>query len=148
MTTLNSTVGRRSTSVWVGVEGDDFVIGHRHLPTYQSDNSRGAYSSAIREYPVILSDATTPQGLREYLVGLRRTHALPTRRILYLLQRLGRLSRYVARTQSSPPPPCAIFRLDHANHNPGALWPVGRVGCANLRRMRPQTCPMMAGHVA
>jgi predicted pyridoxine 5'-phosphate oxidase superfamily flavin-nucleotide-binding protein len=35
LTTLNSTGGPQVTVVWVGVEGEDFVIGHLHLPTYQ-----------------------------------------------------------------------------------------------------------------
>ena len=35
ITTLNSTGGPQVTVVWVGIEGEDFVIGHLHLPTYQ-----------------------------------------------------------------------------------------------------------------
>ena len=65
MTTLNSTGGPQVTVVWVGIEGEDFVIGHLHLPTYQKVKN-------IRRDPRValsmLSDATNAQGLREYLV--------------------------------------------------------------------------------
>src|SRR5580700_4799044 len=65
MTTLNSTGGPQVTVVWVGMEGEDFVIGHLHLPTYQKVTS-------IRRDPRValsmLSDSTNAQGLREYLV--------------------------------------------------------------------------------
>ena len=36
LTTLNSTGVRQVTVVWVGIEGEDFVVGHPHLPTYQN----------------------------------------------------------------------------------------------------------------
>ena len=65
MTTLNSTGGPQVTVVWVGIEGEDFVIGHLHLPTYQKVKN-------IRRDPRValsmLSDAANTQGLREYLV--------------------------------------------------------------------------------
>src|SRR5208282_4622990 len=35
LTTLNSTGGPQVTVVWVGIEGEDFVVGHLHLPSYQ-----------------------------------------------------------------------------------------------------------------
>jgi predicted pyridoxine 5'-phosphate oxidase superfamily flavin-nucleotide-binding protein len=80
LTTLNSTGGPQVTVVWVGIEGEDFVIGHLHLPTYQKVKN-------IRRDPRIalsmLSDATNAQGLREYLVVYGDTFDL--------LQRLGRL---------------------------------------------------------
>src|ERR1700731_4454862 len=65
LTTLNSTGGPQVTVVWVGMEGEDFVIGHLHLPTYQKVKN-------IRRDPRValsmLSDSTNAQGLREYLV--------------------------------------------------------------------------------
>src|ERR1700686_870594 len=65
LTTLNSTGGPQVTVVWVGVEGEDFVIGHLHLPTYQKVKN-------IRRDPRValsmLGDKTNAQGLREYLV--------------------------------------------------------------------------------
>ena len=35
LTTLNSTGGPQVTVVWVGIENEEFVIGHLHLATYQ-----------------------------------------------------------------------------------------------------------------
>ena len=35
LTTLNSTGGPQVTVVCVEIEGENFVIGHLHLPTYQ-----------------------------------------------------------------------------------------------------------------
>ena len=65
MTTLNSTGGPQVTVVWVGIEGEDFVIGHLLRPAYQKVKN-------IRRDPRValsmLSDASNAQGLREYLV--------------------------------------------------------------------------------
>ena len=97
MTTLNSTDGPQVTVVWVGIEGEDFVIGHLHQPTYQKVKN-------IRRDPRValsmLSDATNAQGLREYLVvygDARVTEGGP----FDLLQRLGRL--YLAPNAVYPP---------------------------------------------
>src|SRR5260370_41962480 len=65
LTTLNSMGGPQVTVVWVGIENDEFVIGHLHLPTYQKVKN-------IRRDPRVglslLSDTTNAQRLREYLV--------------------------------------------------------------------------------
>jgi hypothetical protein len=51
--------------VWVGIQGEEFVIGHLHLAVYQKIKN-------IRRDPRValsmLGDKTNPQGLREYLV--------------------------------------------------------------------------------
>jgi PPOX class probable F420-dependent enzyme len=87
MTTLNSTGGPQVTVVWVGIEGEDFVIGHLHLPTYQKVKN-------IRRDPRValsmLSDATNAQGLRQYLVVYGNA-SVTEGRAFDLLQRLGRL---------------------------------------------------------
>ena len=87
MTTLNSTGGPQVTVVWVGIEGEDFVIGHLHLPTYQKVKN-------IRRDPRValsmLSDATNAQGLREYLVVYGDARVTEGG-AFDLLQRLGRL---------------------------------------------------------
>src|ERR1700731_1798387 len=65
LTTLNSTGGPQVTVVWVGIENEEFVIGHLHLATYQKVKN-------IRRDPRValsmLGDTTNAQGLREYLV--------------------------------------------------------------------------------
>src|SRR5260221_10545724 len=65
LTTLNSTGGPQVTVVWVGIGGEDFVIGHLHLPSYQKVKN-------IRHDPRValsmISTATNAQGLHEYLV--------------------------------------------------------------------------------
>src|ERR1700726_13802 len=63
LTTLNSTGGPQVTVVWVGIENEEFVMGH--LATHQKVKN-------IRRDPRValslLSDNTNGQGLREYLV--------------------------------------------------------------------------------
>src|ERR1700739_4466550 len=65
LTTLNSTGGPQVTVVWVGIENEEFVIGHLHLPSYQKVKN-------IRRDPRValslLGDTINAQGLREYLV--------------------------------------------------------------------------------
>ena len=65
LTTLNSMGGPQVTVVWVGIENEEFVIGHLHLPTYQKVKN-------IRRDPRValslLGDTINAQGLREYLV--------------------------------------------------------------------------------
>jgi PPOX class probable F420-dependent enzyme len=87
MTTLNSTGGPQVTVVWVGIEGEDFVIGHLHLPTYQK------VRNILRDPRValsMLSNATNAQGLREYLVVYGNARVTEGG-AFDLLQRLGRL---------------------------------------------------------
>ena len=69
LTTLNSTGGPQVTVVWVGIENEEFVIGHLHLPTYQKvKNIRLDPRVALS----LLSDTTErtriariPRGLRQ-----------------------------------------------------------------------------------
>ena len=65
LTTLNSMGGPQVTVVWVGIAGEDFVIGHLHLLTYQKVKNIGRDPRVALS---MLSDATNTQGLREYLV--------------------------------------------------------------------------------
>src|SRR5260370_13980672 len=65
LTTLNSTGGPQVTVVWVGIEDEEFVIGHLHLPTYQKvKNIRRDPRVALS----ILGDTTNAQGFRQYLM--------------------------------------------------------------------------------
>ena len=63
LTTLNSDGGPQVTVVWVGIEGEEFVMGH--LALHQKVKN-------IRRDPRValslLGDKTNAQGLREYLV--------------------------------------------------------------------------------
>jgi PPOX class probable F420-dependent enzyme len=87
LTTLNPTGGPQVTVVWVGIENEEFVIGHLHLPTYQKLRN-------IRRDPRIalsmLRDTTNAQGLREYLLVHGEAHVTDGG-AFDLLQRLGRL---------------------------------------------------------
>jgi PPOX class probable F420-dependent enzyme len=96
LTTLNAKGGPQVTVVWVGIENDEFVIGH--LAVHQKVKN-------IRRDPRValslLSDKTNAQGLREYLVvyGDARVtdgDAVP------LLQRLAPL--YLGPKADFPPP--------------------------------------------
>src|SRR5262249_54960468 len=63
LTTLNSNGSPQVTVVWVGIENEEFVIGH--LATHQK------VRNIRRDARVVLSllgDQTNAQGLREYLV--------------------------------------------------------------------------------
>jgi PPOX class probable F420-dependent enzyme len=63
LTTLNSKGGPQVTVIWVGIEGEEFVISH--LAEHQKVKN-------IRRDPRValsmLSDTTNKQGMREYLV--------------------------------------------------------------------------------
>jgi PPOX class probable F420-dependent enzyme len=64
LTTLNSTGGPQVTVVWVGIEREEFVIGH--LAVHQKvKNIRRDARVALS----LLGDKTNAQGLREYLVA-------------------------------------------------------------------------------
>jgi PPOX class probable F420-dependent enzyme len=64
LTTLNRDGSPQVTVIWVGIEGEEFVIGH--LAVHQKVKN-------IRRDPRValsfLSDKTNAQGLREYLVA-------------------------------------------------------------------------------
>src|SRR5271156_5665046 len=63
LTTLNSKGGPQVTVVWVGIENDEFVIGHLAEHKKVLNIRRDA-----RVALSLLSDKTNAQGLREYLV--------------------------------------------------------------------------------
>jgi len=96
LTTLNSKGSPQVTVIWVGIENDEFVIGH--LAEHQKIKN-------IRRDPRValsfLSDNTGAQGMREYVVvygNARITEggAVP------LLQRLAPL--YLGPNANFPPP--------------------------------------------
>ena len=96
LTTLNSDGGTQVTVVWVGIEGEEFVIGH--LAVHQKvRNIRRDGRVALS----LLGDKTNPLGLREYVViygDARVTEggAVP------LLQRLAPI--YLGPKADFPPP--------------------------------------------
>jgi PPOX class probable F420-dependent enzyme len=96
LTTLNSRGGPQVTVVWVGIENNEFVMGH--LAVHQKvKNIRRDGRVALS----MLGDKLNAQGLREYLVvygDARVTEggAVP------LLQRLGPL--YLGPQADFPPP--------------------------------------------
>src|SRR5437879_6564374 len=85
LTTLNSTGSPQVTVVWVGIENDEFVIGH--LATHQKvKNIRRDARVALS----VLSDRTNAQGLREYLVVYGKARVTEGGAV-DLLQRLARI---------------------------------------------------------
>ena len=96
LTTLNSTGGPQVTVVWVGIESDEFVIGH--LATHQKvKNIRRDARVALS----LLSDKTNAQGLREYLVVYGNARVTEGGAVA-LLQRLAPL--YLGPKADFPPP--------------------------------------------
>jgi PPOX class probable F420-dependent enzyme len=96
LTTLNSTGGPQVTVVWVGMESDEFVIGH--LATHQKvKNIRRDARVALS----LLSDKTNAQGLREYLVVYGNARVTEGGAVA-LLQRLAPL--YLGPKADFPPP--------------------------------------------
>jgi PPOX class probable F420-dependent enzyme len=95
LTTLNSTGGPQVTVVWVGIEDEEFVIGH--LATHQKVKN-------IRRDPRValslLSDNTNAQGLREYLVVYGNARVTEGGAV-QLLQRLAPL--YLGPNADFPP---------------------------------------------
>ena len=95
LTTLNSDGSPQVTVVWVGIENEEFVIGH--LAEHKKVRN-------IRRDPIVtlsmLGDRTNAQGLREYVViygngRVTEGGAVP------LLQRLGRI--YLGPNVDFPP---------------------------------------------
>src|SRR5215813_13228886 len=95
LTTLNSDGSPQVTVVWVGIENEEFVIGHmaehKKVRNVQRD-SRVALS--------LLGDKTNAQGLREYVV-IYGNARVSEGRAVDLLQRLVRI--YVGPTADFPP---------------------------------------------
>ena len=96
LTTINSSGGPQVTVVWVGIENDEFVIGH--LATHQKvKNIRRDGRVALS----MLSDKTNAQGLREYLVVYGNARATEGGAVA-LLQRLAKI--YLGPNADFPPP--------------------------------------------
>jgi PPOX class probable F420-dependent enzyme len=95
LTTLNRDGSPQVTVVWVGIENDEFVIGH--LKEHQKvKNIRRDPRVALS----ILSDKTNAQGLREYMVAYSNARiteggAMP------ILQRLAKI--YLGPNADYPP---------------------------------------------
>jgi PPOX class probable F420-dependent enzyme len=96
LTTLNPDGGPQVTVVWVGIENEEFVIGHlaahRKVKNIQRDR-RVALS--------LLGDKTNAQGLREYVVVCG--NARVTEGSAVDLLRLGRI--YLGPNADFPPAP-------------------------------------------
>jgi PPOX class probable F420-dependent enzyme len=95
LTTLNAAGGPQVTVVWVGIENEEFVIGH--LATHQKvKNIRRDARVALS----LLGDKTNTQGLREYLVIYGNARVTEGGAV-DLLQRLARI--YLGPTADFPP---------------------------------------------
>jgi len=95
LTTLNADGSPQVTVVWVGIENEEFVIGHmaahKKVRNVQRD-SRVALS--------LLGDKTNAQGLREYVVIYGNARVTEGGAV-DLLQRLGRI--YLGPNADFPP---------------------------------------------
>jgi PPOX class probable F420-dependent enzyme len=95
LTTLNSSGAPQVTVVWVGIQGEEFVISH--LAVHQKVKN-------IRRDPRValsmLGDKTNAQGLREYLV-IHGNARVTEGGAVELLQRLGPL--YLGPQADFPP---------------------------------------------
>ena len=121
LTTLNSTGGPQVTVVWVGIEGDEFVMGH--LATHQKVKN-------IRRDPRValsmLGDKINAQGLREYLV-IHGNARVTEGGAVDLLRRLAPL--YLGANADFPPPamrniPGFITRITPARFTGIGPWAV------------------------
>ena len=85
LTTLNRDGSPQVTVVWVGIEGEEFVIGH--LAVHQKVKN-------IRRDPRValslLSDKTSAQGMREYVVAYGNAR-ITEGAAVPLLQRLAKI---------------------------------------------------------
>jgi PPOX class probable F420-dependent enzyme len=121
LTTLNSTGGPQVTVVWVGIEDEEFVMGH--LALHQKVKN-------IRRDPRValslLSDKTSAQGMREYLVVYGNARVTEGGAV-QLLQRLAPL--YLGPNADFPPPamrsiPGYITRITPARFTGIGPWSV------------------------
>jgi PPOX class probable F420-dependent enzyme len=96
LTTLNRDGSPQVTVVWVGIEGEEFVIGHLKLHQ-KVKNMRRDPRVALS----ILSDKTNAQGLREYVVAYANAR-ITEGGCVPLLQRLAKI--YLGPTVVYPPP--------------------------------------------
>src|SRR5262245_36079852 len=95
LTTLNSDGSPQVTVVWVGIENEEFVIGHL-APHKKVRNVRRDRRVALS----LLGDKTNAQGLREYVV-VYGTARVTEGGAVDLLQRLGRI--YLGPDADFPP---------------------------------------------
>jgi PPOX class probable F420-dependent enzyme len=96
LTTLNSDGGPQVTVVWVGIENDEFVIGHMAEHKKVRNVRRDA-----RVALSLLGDRTNAEGLREYVVIYGTARATEGGAV-DLLQRLARI--YLGPNADFPPP--------------------------------------------
>ncbi len=96
LTTLNSDGGPQVTVVWVGVENEEFVIGHM-AEHKKVRNVRHDARVALS----LLGDKTNAQGLREYVV-IYGNARVTEGGAADLLQRLARI--YLGPNAVYPPP--------------------------------------------
>jgi PPOX class probable F420-dependent enzyme len=115
LTTLSSSGAPQVTVVWVGIQGEEFVMGH--LATHQKVKN-------IRRDPRValsmLGDKTNAQGLREYLV-IHGNARVTEGGAVELLQRLGPI--YLGpQVDFSTGPHAEHSRLRHQNYAGTFLW--------------------------
>ena len=96
LTTLNSDGGPQVTVVWVGIENEEFVIGHM-APHKKVRNVRRDGRVALS----LLGDKTNTQGLREYVVIYGNARVTEGGAV-DLLQGLARI--YLGPNDVYPPP--------------------------------------------
>jgi len=96
LTTLNSDGSPQVTVVWVGIEGEEFVIGHlaKHQKVKNIERDPRVALS-------LLGDKTNAQGLREYLVVRGRARVTEGGAV-ELLHRLAPI--YLGPKADYPPP--------------------------------------------
>jgi PPOX class probable F420-dependent enzyme len=121
LTTLNSGGGPQVTVVWVGIEGEEFVIGH--LATHQKVKNIRRDSRVTLS---LLGDKTNAQGLREYLVVYGNGRVTEGGAV-ELLQRLAQI--YLGPNAGFPPAamrniPGYITRITPARFNGIGPWAV------------------------
>jgi PPOX class probable F420-dependent enzyme len=122
LTTLNSNGGPQVTVVWVGIENDEFVIGH--LATHQKvKNIRRDARVALS----LLGDKTNAQGLREYLVIYGNARVTEGGAV-DLLQRLAKI--YMGPNADFPPAamrtvPGYVTRITSARFTGIGPWAAG-----------------------
>ena len=95
LTTLNPDGSPQVTLVWLGIENDEFVIGHMGVWRKVRNVRRDA-----RVALSMLGEKTNAQGLREYLVVRGRAHVTEGGAAT-LLQRLARI--YIGPEAEFPP---------------------------------------------
>ena len=121
LTTLNSDGSPQVTVVWVGVEDEEFVVGHL-APHKKVRNVQRDPRVALS----LLGDKTNAQGLREYVMVYGNARVTEGGAV-NLLQRLGRI--YLGPDADFPP---AAMRNIRGLHHPNHADP--------FRRSRPVEC--------